>query len=271
MSTRERLLALTLLVCLTSAARAEDPPGGISEEEFKRMHERREDAAPPRKGTRVEVAGEQVYLSLPEGKQGPFPAVIVIHEWWGLNEHIEHWADRLAAEGYAALAVDLYGGQVATTRDEAMQLMKGLDQAKALERLKAAVAFLRQDARVQAPKVGAIGWCLGGAWSLQLALAEPTLAACVLYYGRLVTDPQQLQAIKAPVCGIFGTQDRSIPPETVDAFERALEQAGVPHELHRYEADHAFANPSGQRYASAEAADAWEKARAFLARHLRGS
>lgn len=262
------LLSLLVSLLFLAGARGEDPPGGISEEEFQRMHERRQDAAPPRKGQRIELGGDRVYLSLPEGS-GPFPAVVVIHEWWGLNEHIEHWADRLAAEGYAALAVDLYGGQVAQKPEEAMALMKGLDPEQSRARLKAAAGFLRNDARVKAPRVGSIGWCLGGAWSLELALADPALDACVIYYGRLVTDPERLKAIQAPICGIFANQDRSIPPEAVTAFDEALTKAGVAHELHRYDADHAFANPSGQRYASKPATDAWDKAKAFLAMHLR--
>ena len=268
MNTRLALLALAVSLALSSALRAEDPPGGVSEEEFKQMHELRGDAAPAPRGTMIELGGDQVYLSLPAG-QGPFPALVVIQEWWGLNSHIKHWADRLAAEGYAALAVDLYGGKVATSPDEAMALMKGLDEARALERVRAAFALLRDDPRVKAPRIGSIGWCLGGAWSLRLALAEPELDACVIYYGRLVTEAERLKAIKAPVCGVFATKDRSIGLESVAAFEQGLLAAGVRHEVHRFEADHAFANPSGTRYASAEAAQAWSKVRDFLARELR--
>lgn len=262
--------ALLASFCLALPLLAQDPPPPISEEEFKKLHEQREDAAPPRKGTRIDLGGDQVYLSLPANEQAPLPAVIVIHEWWGLNQHIEHWADRLANEGYAALAVDLYGGKVAKTPDEASALMKGLDEAKSLERLRSAVKFLMSDERVKATKVASIGWCLGGAWSLKLALAEPELDACVIYYGRIpTTDPEKLKAIAAPVCGVFATRDPSIPNDTVDALEKGLAAAGVKHEVHRYDAEHAFANPSGKRYASKEASDAWEKTRAFLAAHLR--
>lgn len=260
---------LPLAILGATAVRAQDAPP-LSEEEFKQLHEHREDAAPPRKGTRIELAGDQVYLSLPAGKQAPMPAIVVIHEWWGLNEHIEHWADRLAAQGWAALAVDLYGGKVAKSPDEASALMKGLDEARALERVRAAVKLLREDERVKATKVASIGWCLGGTWSLRLALAEPGLDACVVYYGRIpTTDPERLKEIRAPVCGIFATRDPSIPNESVDALERGLAAAGVKHEVHRFDAEHAFANPSGKRYASKEAAEAWEKARAFLEAHLR--
>lgn len=252
-------------------ARREDTglTGAISEDEFKALHERPHDRSPAPRGQMVELTPDhRAYLALPSG-EGPHPALVVIHEWWGLNDNVKHWTDRFAAEGYAALAVDLYGGRVATTADEAMGLMKGVDQEQALARMKAAEAFLRSDPRVRATKVGAIGWCFGGSQALQLALNDPDLAAAVLYYGRLVTDPERLRSIRAAVLGVFGARDRSIPQETVDAFERGLEQAKVAHEVHRFDADHAFANPSNPRYQSEAAADAWARARTFLARHLR--
>ncbi len=275
------LLALLGLVAGREArvraqdARREDSglTGAISEDEFKALHERPHDRSPAPKGLTVELAPDhRAYLSLPPG-DGPHPALVVIHEWWGLNDNVKHWADRFAAEGYAALAVDLYGGRVATTSDEALALMKGVDQEQALARMKAATAFLRADPRVrggaEAVEVGAIGWCFGGAQALQLGLDDPELGAAVIYYGRLVTDPERLRSIRAAVLGVFGTRDRSIPQETVDAFDRALEQANVTHEVHRFDADHAFANPSNPRYQSEAAAEAWARARTFLARHLR--
>jgi carboxymethylenebutenolidase len=159
---------------------------------------------------------------------------------------------------------------VATTPDEALAAMKAVAPEVALERMSAGVERLKGDARVLPLKVGVIGWCFGGAQALSLALARADLAVAVIYYGRLVTDPERLRSIGAKVIGIFGTRDRSIPQETVDAFERGLEQAGVVHEVHRFDADHAFANPSNARaYQSASAAEAWSRVRAFLARHLR--
>lgn len=282
MSLRRTMPTLPLLALVALGARqlaaqdgaepadgkGEQPPA-ISEEEFKALHELREGAPPALRGRTVEVAGDRAYLSLPAGAAPPLAGVVVIHEWWGLNDHVRHWTDRLAAEGYAALAVDLYGGRVATTPDAAHALMKGLDRARALARLRAAFTFLREDARVRAPKVASIGWCLGGTWSLELAMAEPGLAACVLFYGRVEADPERLKAVRAPVCAIFGTRDRSIPEATVAKFERDLALVQVPHEVHRFDADHAFANPSGPRYQSEAAAQAWAKARRFLALHLR--
>ena len=247
-------------------------PHGITEEEFKAMHELTSPAPAPPKGQMIDLPGTatKAYLSLPEGATAPLPAVTVIHEWWGLNDNIKHWADRLAAEGYAAIAVDLYEGKVATTPDEAMAAMQAVDDAKAREVLLAAHRFLAEDARVKATKRGSIGWCFGGKQSLQLALAAPDLDACVIYYGFLETDPARLKAIKAPICGIFANKDQNITPADVDAFDRALTEAGVPHEIHRYDADHAFANPSGSRYDEPAAKDAWDKARTFLAAKLKG-
>lgn len=244
--------------------------GILSEEDFKKLHTLKTAAAPPRRGTSVQIGADKAYLSLPPNAKPPLPGVIVIHEWWGLNEHVMHWADRLAADGYAALAVDLMGGEVATTPDRAMQLMKSVDAAKATKSVLAAHDFLESDLRVKAPRTGSIGWCFGGKWSLELAIAEPDLDAAVLYYGHVTTDVDRLKSIKAPVLGIFGKRDTGIPEKHVDAFDVALGTAEVTHEILRYDADHAFANPSGERYDEKSATEAWQKARAFLAKHLKG-
>lgn len=279
MRTLALALALSASPVLATALFAQDhaapkqDTGGVSEEEFKKMHELSKEKPPAPKGETIELpGGSKAYLSLPKdpkNKTAPFPAVIVIHEWWGLNDHIRHWSDRLAAEGYAALAVDLYGGKVATDANQAMELMKGVDSAKATEIVKAAHGFLRKDPRVAATKVGSIGWCFGGHWSLECALNIPELDACVLYYGTLVTDPAELKKIKAPVLGIFGKKDKSITPDKVAAFDKALTEAKVEHAIESYDADHAFANPSGTRYDEESAKQAWEVARAFLAKKLR--
>jgi carboxymethylenebutenolidase len=246
-----------------------DVPGGLSETEFARLHELRGDKAPPRKGQMIEVGGAKAYLSLPEGARAPLPGVIVIHEWWGLNEHIMHWADRLAADGYAALAVDLYGGVVATTREEAMATMKKVDDARARAVLVAAHRFLVEDERVKAPRTASIGWCFGGGWSMQTAMALPELDAAVIYYGHVPTDAKAFGSVKAHVLGIFGNQDDGIPPKHVDAFDAALEADGIQHKILRYDAPHAFANPSSPAYHAREAAAAWAEARAFLRAELK--
>jgi len=201
--------------------------GILSEAEFKALHELRDDAAPPARGKWIEIAGSRAYLSMPEDAEPPLPALVLIHEWWGLNEHIQHWSDRLAADGYATLAVDLYDGRVATTRDSAMSFMRRVDASRALEILKAAHAVLAQDEDIRATRRGSIGWCFGGGWSLRLALEAEDQQAAVVYYGRLVTDPERLAAIHAAVLGIFGTRDTGIPQDVVDTFEKALQAAHV--------------------------------------------
>ena len=242
--------------------------GPLSEAEFKAMHQLTSQPAPPRKGEMIRLGDTHAYLSLPPGKTAPVPGIVVIHEWWGLNEHVQHWADRLASAGYAALAVDLYGGRVATTPDQAMTTMKKVDNAKAAATIAAALDFLAKDPRVTAPKRGVIGWCFGGGWSLQTALEHSGLDAAVIYYGQLETDVVKLRAIKAKVLGIFGTRDKGIPIAEVDKFEAGLRTSGIDAAIHRYDADHAFANPSGQKYDEASAGDAWAKVLAFLRKTL---
>ena len=243
--------------------------GILSEEEFKALHESPSGKAPPARGIMLEIAGARAYLSLPEKGEPPFPGIVVIHEWWGLNENIQHWSDRLAADGYAALAVDLYGGKVATNPDSAMAYMKRVDEKRAQAILQAAHAFLASDARIRATRRGCIGWCFGGGWSLQQALHTPDLDAAVIYYGFLVTDAEKLREIQCPVLAIFGNQDRSIPPAVVDEFDAALAKAGVEHHILRYDAVHAFANPTNQKYDKKAAVEAWLEVRAFLAGNLK--
>lgn len=204
----------------------------------------------------------QVYAVGPEdAKRG----MLVIHEWWGLNDHIRGWADRLAELGYRAMAVDLYDGQVATTPDKARALMAAFDQDEANAKHRAVLKALQAPGR----KVGVIGWCFGGGQSLQASLTAPELvSATVIYYGPLVADADQLKRLRAPVLGIFGTRDTSITPEKVKAFQAAMRQAGKAIEIHVYDADHAFANPSGTRYNSEAARQAWDVTKAFLDKHL---
>jgi carboxymethylenebutenolidase len=269
---RRALLFATLLL-VAGAPRAQEgetprPTGALSEEEFKALHQLTDKERPAPKGTMIDLAGARAYLTVPEGKP-PFPGVVVIHEWWGLNRHIQHWADRLAADGCAALAVDLYEGKVAENPDDAMKYMKAVDAAKAQAILKRAHAFLKEDSRAKATKRACIGWCFGGGWSLRQAIATPDLDAAVVYYGQPVVDPAELKAIRAPLLGVFANRDTSIPTARVDEFERALTAAGVKHRILRYDAEHAFANPSSGRYDEKAAAAAWAEVRTFLAERLK--
>ncbi len=129
----------------------------------------------------------QGVLYTPEGK-GPFPALFVIHEWWGLDDWVKEQASKLADQGYVALAIDLYRGKVATTPEEAHEIMRGVPEDRAAQDLRAAVAFLKSQSDVKKDRIGAIGWCMGGGYSLDVALQDPTLAADVINYGHLATD-----------------------------------------------------------------------------------
>ncbi len=199
-------------------------------------------------------------------KPGRYPGVVMMHEWWGLNDNIKGMARALASNGYQVLAVDLFGKTTASSEDAA-KLVAGLDQAKADANMEAAVSFLRGRG---ATKVASLGWCFGGGQSLQLALVEP-LDAVVIYYGFLVTDEKALEPLKGePVLGIFGDKDQAVHVEDVRKFAAALDKLGVDNEIHIYpNVGHAFANPSGPTYAPNETKDAWQKTLDFLAKKIK--
>lgn len=209
-------------------------------------------------------------LYTPEGK-GPFPAIIVIHEWWGLNEWVKEQAAKLSDQGYAALAIDLYRGKVATTADEAHEIMRGVPEDRAQRDLHAAYIFLQAQPGVRKNRIGAIGWCMGGGYSLDVALEEPDLAADVINYGHLATDPAALKKINAPILGLFGAEDRGITPDDVKKFEAQLKQLGKKIDVTIYpDAGHAFENPNNKDgYRPNDAADAWDKTVKFLATNLK--
>src|SRR5438874_1432208 len=209
-------------------------------------------------------------LYAPEGK-GPFPAIIVIHEWWGLNDWVKEQASKLADEGYVALAVDLYRGKVATTSDEAHELMRGVPEDRSQRDLHAAFTYLQSQSNVKKDRIGAIGWCMGGGYSLDVALEEPELAADVINYGHLATDAAALKKINAPILGLFGAQDRGITPDDVKKFKEQLDQLGKKNDITIYpDAGHAFENPNNKDgYRPKDAADAWDKTVKFLAANLK--
>ncbi len=211
------------------------------------------------------------YLAYPSDRPAELPGLIVIHEWWGLNDNIEAMTERLAGEGYAALAVDLYEGETAEDRDRARELVQvAIDNPERLqENIRQAYAYLETEQ--QAPRIGSIGWCFGGSWSLNTALLFPEdLDATVIYYGgQLVTDPEQLATLQMPILGLFGAIDDNPSVETVQTFESVLQDLGKSVEIHIYEgADHAFANSSGTRYNPDAAEAAWDETTEFLAEHL---
>lgn len=212
----------------------------------------------------------QGMLFAPAGK-GPFPAVIAIHEWWGLNDWVKEESAKLSDEGYVVLAVDLYRGKVAKTPDEAHEIMRGLPEDRAKRDLHAAFEFLASRPDVKKDRIGAVGWCMGGGFSLDVALQEPTLAADVINYGHLATDNDALKKINAPILGSFGAQDRGITPDDVHKFEATLKQLGKNVEIKIYDAaGHAFENPNNKDgYRPADAADAWKRTLDFLAANLK--
>lgn len=209
-------------------------------------------------------------LYTPQGK-GPFPALVVIHEWWGLNDWVKDEASKLAEQGYVALAIDLYRGKVATTPEEAHEIMRGVPSDRANRDLLAASWFLRSQKNVNPAKVGAIGWCMGGGYALDLAIADPKLKAAVINYGHLASDQATLQKINAAILGIFGGRDKGIPPADVNKFEADLKALGKPVEIKIFpDAGHAFENPNNQQgYRSDDAKQAWELTTAFLAKYLK--
>lgn len=212
----------------------------------------------------------QGILYTPAGK-GPFPGLIVIHEWWGLNDWVEEQASKLADQGYAALAIDLYRGKVATTPEIAHEIMRGVPEDRAKRDLHAAFEFLASQPSVKKDRIGAIGWCMGGGYALDVALQEPTLAADVINYGHLATDPETLKKINAPILGIFGAQDKGITPEDVHKFEETMDKLGKKIDVKIYDdAGHAFENPNNKDgYRAADAADAWHRTVDFLAANLK--
>ena len=212
----------------------------------------------------------QAVLYTPAGK-GPFPAIIVIHEWWGLNDWVKDEAGKLAGEGYVALAIDLYRGKVATTPEMAHEIMRGVPEDRAKRDLHAAFEFLQSQPDVKKDRIGAIGWCMGGGYSLDVALQEPTLAADVINYGHLATDADALKKINAPILGLFGGQDHGITPDDVHKFEAAMKQLGKKIDVKIYDnAGHAFENPNNKSgYRADDAADAWKRTVSFLAETLK--
>jgi carboxymethylenebutenolidase len=203
---------------------------------------------------------------------GKHPAVIVIHEWWGLNEWVKEQAADLAAHGYVALAIDLYRGQVADDSDTAHQLSRGVPQDRGIRDLKAADTFLLADKRVDPKRIGAIGWCMGGGYALSFAVADPNLKAVVANYGPPPTDPASLAQIHAAILGNYGGLDKGIPPASVESFAADMKKAGKPVDVKIYpDAGHAFENPNNKTgYRAEDAADARSRYLRFFARELGG-
>ena len=201
-----------------------------------------------------------------EAENPKAPTVILIHEWWGLNDQIKAVAIELTAQGYNALAVDLFKGSIATQSAEAIKQIQAMNQSEARATMAAAVDWARTRGN---GRVGTIGWCFGGGWSLQTALLSDPEAS-VVYYGNVDVPESSLVALKTPILGHFGTQDRSINPEMVGTFQKRLRAMKRDHlfEARWYTANHGFANPTSSRYDDENTALAWARTLAFLSSHL---
>lgn len=209
-------------------------------------------------------------LYSPQGK-GPFPGIVVIHEWWGLNDWIKEQASKLSDQGYVTLAIDLYRGKVATNPEMAHEIMRGVPEDRAKRDLHAAVVFLESQSNVDKNRLGSIGWCMGGGYSLDVALQEPSLKADVINYGHLATDPGALKKINASILGLFGAKDQGISVDDVKKFEQLLHQQGKKVDIVIYpDAGHGFENPNNKDgYRPEDTADAWKRTVNFLATTLK--
>lgn len=195
------------------------------------------------------------------------PAVLLIHEWWGLNDQIKSVAAELAKEGYVALAVDLYDGKVTANANEAATLMKGVDPKAATDTLASWIDWLKSYPKGDG-KVATIGWCFGGGWSLNASLARP-VDATVIYYGNVQKTAAELTPLKSPVLLHWATQDQWINAQMVKGFEAEAKKADKHVTAYAYEANHAFANPTGAAYPyNKQAAElAWTRTLAFLKKY----
>jgi carboxymethylenebutenolidase len=216
--------------------------------------------------------GPEANVFVVPAKEGNKAAVVMIHEWWGLNDHIKREAERLnGATGYAVLAVDMYDGKVATSSDQAGEFVRSVNDDRAHAILKSTIEAARNGKLTgsAATKLGTIGYCFGGGWSFQAALRNgPLVDACVLYYGMPETDPAKLTTLTAPVLGIFGKQDSRLGAELVGKFAQGMASATKPLDIRMYDAVHAFANPSNPKYDKVSADMAWAETLAFFRRYL---
>lgn len=211
------------------------------------------------------------YLAVPEGA-GPFPSVILIHEWNGLVDRVRHLADDLAAEGYVALAADLYQGRTGSSPEEnrALSAAARENQEAMITNLDAAARYLRRRDDVTG-RVAAMGWCFGGGVALSYGLGGENHEGTAIFYGRLVEDPARLASIRHQIYGTFGELDGGIPPDAVERFVDALREAGVENDVHVYDdVGHGFwlrvdEDPETRR---GPALDAWKRLKAYLERTL---
>jgi len=210
--------------------------------------------------------GKSVHAALALPQETPAAAVLLVHEWWGLNDQIKSVASKLADEGYLALAVDLYGSKVATAPDDARSYMGQVDGDEATDTLASWITWLKVHEKANG-KVATVGWCFGGGWSLNASIAAP-VDGTIVYYGNVSRKAADLAALKGPVLGHFAREDQWINEAMVSGFAAEMKQAGKSLTAHWYDANHAFANPTSARYDQADAALSWQRTQAFLKQTL---
>jgi carboxymethylenebutenolidase len=203
---------------------------------------------------------------------GFYPGIVVIHEWWGLNDQIKGVADRFAEQGFVAIAPDLYRGKIGTDAGLAHELMRGLNENYAVDVIEGAAMALRADDARRTRRspgdkmpIATIGFCMGGRVSLATALQQKDIQAAVMFYGSVETEAKALQPLKVPLLGVFGKEDRGIPPDQVQAFEAALKASGKDAVIIDYpDVGHAFFNETRPSYGAEAAGDAWQRTLLFL-------
>jgi carboxymethylenebutenolidase len=208
------------------------------------------------------------FLAQPES-EGNYPGIVMIHEWWGLNDQVKSMADITAREGYVVLAVDLFKGNVATTTEGAQANIRNNPNNETITKMQAAVMYLRDMKSVNKGRIASLGWCYGGGQSLQIGLNEE-LQATVIYYGSVSTDKSDLIRLKEPVLGIFGVEDTSISVSDIREFERILKEQGTKVDIYIYDgAGHGFSNPTNTAaFREEQSVDAWNKTLDFLKLNL---
>lgn len=283
-----RTLALSLIaVAALAASGCKQKPDEAAQQTDAMAHQHADDAPVASPAAQQAVAPDAIesqdvqygtlkgqplkgYFVKPKNAQGTLPAVLVFHEWWGLNDNVRRMADQLAAKGYLVLAADMYFGHSAQTPDEARKLMAAaLADGPILDRnIEAGYAYLKDTAH--AGKLATLGWCFGGSMSYEAAqVLSGKVDATVIYYGFVNDKPDALKKLKAPVLGLFGGKDEGIPLASVTAFQKGLEALGQRPQIHIYpDAAHAFANPSGKSYDASAAESAWKYTLDFLAENL---
>jgi carboxymethylenebutenolidase len=251
-----------LLLAACASSPAENPPPVVVEEpeEAAEAGGSADDSLVTETVNYEDADGETLmgYLARPADGD-PQPAVVVIQEWWGLNEHIKDVTRRFAREGFVALAPDLYHGAVTSEPDEARKLVMELDMAEAVREIQAAIDYLQTLPSVAGSQAGIVGFCMGGGLALETAVAEADIGAAVAFYGRPLS-PERAAQIQAPVLGLYGADDGGIPVDDVRAMEEGLNNEGIENEIHIYEgAGHAFFNDTRESYNEEAATDAWER------------